>query len=237
MERLRRATQGTGPFARPLALLLAVPCLVACAGAGDARRAQQLFDGSRAPTTPRVLAFLPGRVVMTRARSVHARQIEPGILRACLRLVAPARLAAAETIVQRGGIDGASLTFRGGGPWVRGCDAGAGPKGQAGLWCGGAVGRIRPDASLFDPRLDLACRDAQGRQIGFAWVDTAPRARYVVVESGDGAEIYPTAGMLPVRVTTADVSSEASSATFRIAQYAYDGKPISSETLRAVVAG
>jgi len=176
---------------------------------------------------------------MTRARSVRARQIEPRLLGACLRLVAPARLAAAETIVQRVGIDGASLTFRGGGPWVRGCDAAVGPKGHAGFGfgCGGAVGRIRPDGSLFDPRLDLACRDAQGRQIGFAWVDPAPRARYVVVESGDRAEIYRTAGTLPVRVTTADVSSEESNATFRITQYADDGRRISSETLRVVVAG
>jgi hypothetical protein len=174
---------------------------------------------------------------MTRARSLRARRIEPGLLRACLGLVAPARLAAAETIVQRVGIDGANLTFRSGGPWVRGCDAAARPKGHTRFWCGGAVGRIRPDGSLFDPRLDLACRDAQGRQIGFAWVDPAPGVRYVVVESDDRAEIYPTAGTLPVRVATADVSSEESSATFRITQYADDGRRISGETLRVVVAG
>jgi hypothetical protein len=231
MERLKRAIEGAGKRARPLVLFLIVPALAACAGGGGTQR---LLDGSRPPAPP---PTLPAAVVMTRARSLQACQIEPRLLRACLHLVAPARLAGVKTIVQRLGIDGGSLTFRGGGPWVRACDAAVPPRGQAGVWCGGAVGRLRPDGTLFDPRLDLACRDAKGRQIGFAWVDPVPGATYVAVQNGKHVEIYPTAGKLPVRVTTTDVSAEAASATFRVTQYTAGGRELSSETLRVVVAG
>jgi hypothetical protein len=216
-------------------LMLVFASPVACAGSGGVEGPVRLLDGSRAPAVPEALDSLPDRAVMTRVRVVRVRRIEPELLEDCLRLVGPARAAPGDTIVQRVGLDGASITFRRG-RWLRGCDR-ATFEGRARRWCGGAVGRLRPDGRLFDPRLDLACRDADGRRLGFAWIDATPGARYVVVESRGHAEIYPTAGLLPVRLTTSDVSNDTSSASFTVRQYAGDGREIASETLHSVVAG
>jgi hypothetical protein len=215
-------------------LLLVLASPAACADGEGVEEPVRLFDGSPAPAVPAALDSLRGRAVMTRVRVVRARRIEPALLDACLRLVGPASLAPGGTIVQRVGLDGASITFRHGG-WLRGCDRAA--FGGARRWCGGAVGRLRPDGRLFDPRLDLACRDADDRRLGFAWIDAAPGARFVVVQNRGHAEIYPTAGGYPVRVTTSDVSEESSSASFAVRQYAAEGREITRETLEPVVAG
>ena len=76
-----------------------------------------------------------------------------------------------------------------------------------------------------------------GHPLCGGWIEPVRGARYLAVEGPGDAEVYETAGRLPVRVTTGDVDIESSSATFRVRQYAADGSEIANDTLRAVVAG
>ena len=235
MDRLTRFLSGAGTAVRPLPLLALVVLVGGCGGGGSPAA---LLDGSPPPAVPRGLEGLEGPVVMTRVRVVPAQKLDRAQLRECLHDHRPVTLPPQERIVERTGATGTSLTFRGR-PlgWIRGCDASAGPTEAGGHWCSEAAGRLRPEGRLFDPRLNIGCLDTEGRQIGFAWLDPLPRARYVAVEGPGYAEVYETAGGLPVRVTTRDVHSEGSSATFRVTQYAAAGRGLSRRTIRAVVAG
>jgi hypothetical protein len=151
--------------------------------------------------------------------------------------VDPAALRRGELPVERRGVTGRSLTFRGLPPgWIRGCDA-AGRFARSSRWCGSAVGRVRSDGELYDPRLDLACRDSGGLPIAFAWIEALPAARYLVVRGAAYSEVYEAAGGLPIRVTSADAVPEESAALFHVTQLAADGRELSSETVRAAVAG
>ena len=90
---------------------------------------------------------------------------------------------------------------------------------------------------LADPRLHVGCVDAEGRRLGFAWLEPARGARWVVVEEPGRTEVYEVAGGLPVRMTTERVDVASSSATFVVVQYAADGRELARGPLRAVVAG
>jgi hypothetical protein len=236
MDRLSRLLQGAGRMARPL-VLLGLPLVAGCGGGGSVPPVQ-LVDGSSPPSVPLALRKLDRPVVMTRVRVALPRELDRSLLRSCLHQHIPATLAAAERIVERIGVTAESVTFRGRpAGWIRGCDASAGPTETGGPWCGGPIGRLRPDGLLYDPRLNILCRDADGRQIGFTWIDRLPGARYVAVAGHGYTEIYKTAAALPLRVTTDEVHVEGSSATFLITQYAADGSRLSQERVRATVAG
>ncbi|MCS7006410.1 MAG: hypothetical protein NZL88_02515, partial [Gaiellaceae bacterium] len=89
-----------------------------------------------------------------------------------------------------------------------------------------------------DPRLDLLCATADDEPLAFAWIEPVPRARFVVVEQAGYAELYRTAGALPVRVVTrAGVDRSASSASFRISEHAANGGLLRRYELEVGVSG
>jgi hypothetical protein len=97
------------------------------------------------------------------------------------------------------------------------------------------VGRL--DRPLFDPRLDILCRDRRGRSLGSAWIQAMAGTRYVALREPGYTEVYEVAAGLPVRVTTHDVDVGTSSATFHVEQYTAAGSRLVAETVRARVAG
>jgi hypothetical protein len=140
--------------------------------------------------------------------------------------------------VVRVSVDGESVTLgsrsrRG----VHACDA-SGHSAQARRWCGVAYGLLG-GGRLRDPRLDLGgCTNESGRTVAFAWIDPLPGTRYVVVRRRGFAEVYRTAGRLPVRVpTTDDVDAARSRARFRISEHAADGRLLRRYVLTARTAG
>ena len=235
MDRLKRVLEGAGETLRSL-VLLGIVLIVGCGG-GGAHLPATLLDGSALPTVPAPLRGVVGRAVVTRVRVLRPSGQRSGLHR-CLALVVPVELGGGEPVVERIGVDLRSLTFRGRPRgWIRGCDATAGPAEPGGPWCGGSVGRLRPTGALYDPRLNILCRDAHGEPVGAAWIEPLPRARYLAVEGPGYTEVYRAAAGLPVRVSTHDVDEEASSATFRVSQYAADGTRLSRTSIRAAVAG
>lgn len=206
------------------------------AGCGDGRE-QRLFDGSRAAEVPQVLADLDGAVT-TRTRFT-TREIARGSLRSC-EWLASAHAEPGSVVVERVGVDGASLTFVGGST-LNACDAIAHPfadpdRPVGSPWCGGSVGKL-VRGRLRDPRLDL-CQAESGEITGFAWVQPLPGARWIGVRDGGHTEVYEAAGSLPVRVTTvAGVHAARSAASFDIEEYDASGRRLRAYTLDASVAG
>ena len=139
-------------------------------------------------------------------------------------------------MVQRVGVKGVSLTFLDAERRVAlGCDRSARPA-ASGPWCARSVGRLF-SGRLRDPRVDILCRDARGRPVGFGWIEPAAGARWIVVGDGPGAEVEEVAAGLPVRIATTDVDAATSSATFDVRELAEGGKEVRRYTLRASVAG
>jgi hypothetical protein len=156
-------------------------------------------------------------------------------LRACLRRYrGDLTVTRATRVVLREGRLGASLTVADPhSPWLYGCDFTR----RLGKLCGGAVGQWR-NRDLNDPRLDILCRDGEGRPLGAAWVVPLPRARSISVRERGHTEVYPVAGGLPVRIwTRAGVLYARSSALFDVTQRGADGKTLAHELLHAAVAG
>ena len=231
MEPLRALRGGAGRRARPLLLLAAALAAGCGGGTGEPER---LLDGSRAPVIPAALDSIGEQGVTTRVRVLPARSLDPRG-RACFRSFAPVEVPPAETVVRRVGLAGASLTFRLG-RFVYGCDLSAGATEHGRPWCGNSVGEVA-GGRLVDPRLHVGCVDAEGRRLGFAWLEPARGARWVVVEEPGHTEVYEVAGGLPVRMTTERVDHPTSSATFVVVQYAADGRELARGPLRTVVAG
>ena len=230
MERLSNSQKGAGWVLGSLLLL----ALQTGCGSGPGPHSR-LVDGSRPASLPGALRSVHGRVIATKV-SVTTLRAAGRRLRACVHRFSPARFPPGATVVERTGLFSSGATFRSG-AWVYGCDATAGPKESAGPWCATAVGRTRSDGTLFDPRVDILCRDAGKHFVGLAWIEPVAGARYVVLRDRGYAEAYEVAGGLPVRVATHDVDVETSSATFRVEQYDAHGFRLARRTLRAEVAG
>ena len=189
-----------------------------------------LVDGSAARPPPLTLEDVDGAAILTRARIVDGRAIDQG--------TAPARCgSSAGAVVERVGVRGRSVTFRGAEPGeLLACDAvGRSATGRA-SWCGHAYARLRAGV-LRDPRLSITCRDAEGEPVGFAWVQPHRSAAYVLVAGRGYHEAYRVAGDLPVRVTTSDVDLETASAAFSVSEHARDGRRLRSYELEARVSG
>ena len=93
------------------------------------------------------------------------------------------------------------------------------------------------DGHLRDPRVSIGCTTAGGKRVGFAWVEPANSARYVVVEQPGFVEVYEVADALPVRIaTTSGVSIERSHATFEISEHDRQGALLREYRLDAAVA-
>jgi hypothetical protein len=207
---------------------LAGALVVGCAG-DVASAPTTLVDGSPARPPPVALEGVGGPSVQGLVR------VSPGDANELRSTTASCIASVGEDVdgivVERVGVSGSSVTFFG--PErrdVHACDAGDG------AWCGHAFAHVR-GGGLRDPRLSLSCRAANGRQVGFAWVQPSTAARYVVVEQPGYVEVYPSARGLPVRITTETVDALASSATFTISEHAGDGRRLHTYELEAQVAG
>ena len=142
-------------------------------------------------------------------------------------------------VVERIGVFGESLTF---GDRRRSmlfaCDGGFDPAGErAPPWCSGSAGRLF-DGRLLDPRLDLGCRDGNGRPLAYIWVEPMAGAHWIGVDQGPYTEMYEVFGALPVRIATArQVDLTRSSATFAVTQYGEAGRELLQGKIEARVAG
>jgi hypothetical protein len=189
-----------------------------------------LVDGSLARPPPVALQGLEGTGVLTRARTVDGGAVDQGPGQAGCDTSGGA-------VVERVGVRGQSVTFRGAEPGeLLACDAvGPSATGRA-PWCGHAYARLRAGV-LRDPRLSVTCRDVEDAPVGFAWVQPHPAAAYVVVASRGYHEAYRVAGDLPVRVTTGDVELATASAAFSVSEHARDGRRLRSYELEPRASG
>jgi hypothetical protein len=154
-------------------------------------------------------------------------------------LCRPAGVPADIRVVERIGVFGESLTFADTRKaTVYSCDGGVDPAGERHLpWCGGSAGRLVA-GRLLDPRLDVSCRDRNGRPLAYAWVVPAQGVGWIGVDQGRYTEMYEVLGALPVRIATGQgIDLGRSRATFLVTQYDSHGKPLIKGKLEAGVAG
>jgi hypothetical protein len=213
-----------------LAPLVLVMLAAAACGSG---RPSRLLSGERAaefrPVKGSVIA--EGRVVR---RMVLGDRFET-----CLFRGDRSSVAANAAVVERIGIRGESLTFanrRGTG--VYGCDGGSDAAGERHPpWCGEVFGTLI-GARLLDPRLDVNCRDRDGRPLAYAFVQPVVGAHWIGVDQGRYVEIYEVLGRLPVRVsTTRGIDAAQAQATFAVTQYDVHGRELVRQKMEAGVAG
>jgi hypothetical protein len=142
-------------------------------------------------------------------------------------------------VVERIGVFGESLTFADRrGSTLFACDGGFDAAGErAPPWCSGSAGRL-VDGQLLDPRLDLGCRDREGRPLAYAWVEPIAGAHWIAVDQGGYMEVYEVLAKLPVRISTAEhIDLARSRATFSLTQYDVTGRALVQGELQAGVAG
>jgi hypothetical protein len=142
-------------------------------------------------------------------------------------------------IVERIGVFGESLTFADdAGKTLYSCDGGTDPSGERRPpWCGGSSGRLL-HGRLLDPRLDILCRDHEGRPLAYAWVVPVPGAHWIGVDQGSYTEVYEVLAGLPVRVATLrGIQLGRSRATFAVTQFDATGKALVKGPLETAVAG
>lgn len=218
-------------------LALALTSATSACGDGDpAPRA--LVDGSPAPAPALELEDVGSPAYLTAVRVVENRELKPAeVANACVvgewgdRPGGPS--------VHRVGTQGESVTFlAASGHAAYSCDGTGRSRGDARRWCGHAFGRLT-HGSLRDPRLELGgCSTDAGQPVAFAWIEPAPRSRYVVIHERGFAEVYPTAADLPVRVsTTAGVDIDRSRAVFAVSEHGADGRALRAYELTAYVSG
>jgi hypothetical protein len=138
-------------------------------------------------------------------------------------------------IVERTGVEGSSVTFRSD-AGLHACDRQG--RREAGRLCGTSFGVLKR-GHLDDPRLDVAgCMTTSGDPLGFAWIATSPRTRYVAVMQDGYAEVYEPAGGLPIRIATATgIEIAGSRATFSLSEHDARGRMLRRYELDAVPAG
>lgn len=218
------------------ALVVSSSVMVGCE-TNDSGGPMILMNGSRAPELPIALEGVERPTVLASVATTGLGEIEAGsAIALCVRRAQGDRLSG--PIVIRVGVSGESVTFRSGsGHGLYGCDNSPGAREAGRRACGVAFGRLS-EGQLEDPRLNVgACTTKDGEPLGFAWVEPVSDVRFVAVEQDGYAEVYRTAGGLPVRVTTSDVEIDRSSAVFRITEHARDGALIRRYWLEASVAG
>ena len=206
-----------------------VALLAAC---GGAPRPKRLLNGEAAA------AFAPiDDSVLTAARVVPRAAIGDR-LTACLPPGEPP-IAATALVVERTGVDSKSITFTGpkaGGVYA--CDGGVDPAGERRPpWCGTAFGE-RVEGRLLDPRLDVNCRDRDGKPVAYVFVEPVARAHWIGVDQGGYVELYEVLARLPVRVATSTgISLDDARADVDVAQFDAAGRLLVRGELEAAVAG
>ena len=212
--------------------------LVAACDGNDHGAPTTLMNGAKAAELPVDLEGVENPAVLT---SVTVRRVEEiegaSAVATCLQQDLDDRPYG--PIVMRIGVSGESVTFRNRSRrGLYGCDNSQGAREEDRRWCGGAFGQL-DGGHLRDPRLDMgACTTREGGLLGFAWIEPAPGAKYVVVQQPGYAEVYEVGGGLPVRVTTtSDVEIEGSRATFELSEHDANGRVIRRYRVDARVAG
>lgn len=207
-------------------------------GCRSDRPPEHLLDGSKALPPPVELEGVEQSAVLTRVRVLSAEDAEAGSpARTCFRTRGNVR--PITPVVERVGVLAKTLTFRDNSRrWLQACDDSPGRTDVNRTWCGGAAGRLY-GGHLRDPRLNMAaCSTVDGDPMGFAWVELDPKSKYLVVEQARYAEVYETAGDLPVRIATVSgVSIEGSRATFELSEHDGTGRVLRTYRLEARVAG
>lgn len=220
----------------PLAVLAALGCLAGC-DTGSSPPPTRLMDGSPALTPPVALEGVEAPALLTKVRRLPG---EPGAIGglAAACLAAAGDFHPAPQAVERVGVGSRSVTFlEASGRGVLGCDDTPGEREGGRPWCGGAFGRL-VDGRLADPRLDVLCTSRAGDPVGFAWVEPRPGTTYVAVHEDGFAEVYETAGGLPVRVASEHgVDRERARAEFTLSEHDRTGELLREYVLEAVVAG
>jgi hypothetical protein len=147
---------------------------------------------------------------------------------------------APEVAVERVTTDGRTLTFASADRrTLIACDGAPRARERSGTWCGGGVGRWEVGGHVNDSRLDMAnCLSRDGKDVAYAFVEPAPRARWLVVDHDQFREIYDASDPYPVRISTTDgIDTDTSSLKVRVRSYDAEGKELSDEKLHPVVAG
>jgi hypothetical protein len=211
------------------ATVLVVFVAAACGGG----RPKHLLDGSRAPRFSPVdgSVVAAGRIVR---RAKLGKRLDQ-----CLLPGDAASVPANTLVVERVGVDGESLTFATvNGTGVYACDGGVDPADERPLpWCGLVFGE-RDNGRLLDPRLDVHCRDRQGRQLAYAFVEPVASAQWIGVQQDGYVELYEVLARLPVRIATArGISLPDARARVEVIQYDAAGHALIRAELEAAVAG
>jgi hypothetical protein len=207
-----------------------------CDDHGDRPRA--LVDGSRAAQPTVELEGVSGAAVATKVTVLRARTMPLDRLTAsCLRAHDVTAAESRGVVVERIGVDGASVTFASA-AGLHACDGAEERRSARRRWCGIAFGVLRR-GRLDDPRLDMAaCRTASGDPVAFVWLSVPPRTRYVAVAQDGYDEVYERAGHLPIRIaTTTGIEGNGSRTTFRLSEHDARGRLLGRYELDAVPAG
>jgi hypothetical protein len=213
--------------------LCAACLLLAVTGCDDETRPDRLLHGQAAAEFRPVEGSVVSQTRVLRAGFLGRR------FRLCVGSNGRARFPADTIVVERVGVFAESLTFLDpSGRYVHACDGGVDPAGERrGPWCGGSVGLLF-EGELLDPRLDILCRDRQGRELAYAWVEPVAGSHWIGVDQGSYTELYEAAADLPVRIaSTRRIDRESSRATFEVIHYDVRGRELLKGEVEAAVAG
>lgn len=206
-----------------------VTLLAAC---GAAPRPKRLLNGEPAAS------FAPVEHSVLTAARVVPRSALRDRLAACLPS-GESPIAASALVVERTGVDSESITFtEPSASGVYACDGGVDPAGERlPPWCGTAFGE-RVDGRLLDPRLDVNCRDREGKPVAYLFVEPLARAHWIGVHQKGYIELYEVLARLPVRVATSTgISIDDAHARIDVAQFDAAGRLLVRGELEAAVAG
>ncbi|MDX6415096.1 MAG: hypothetical protein QOH23_2506 [Gaiellaceae bacterium] len=198
-------------------------------------------DGGKLATPERLLYGEPVQTFAPVPGSVVAagRVLDATTLGRRFASCSPAADANAAVVVERIGVFSESLSFTNKrGTALYSCDGGDDPsRERAPPWCGRSVGRLL-HGRLIDPRLDILCRERNGRPLAYLWVDPVRQAHWIGVDQGAYSELYEVLAGLPVRVATnRGIQLGRASARLVVAQYDAHGKPLLQGIVEAAVAG
>jgi hypothetical protein len=210
-------------------VLAAVVLAGGCRDGGDNATPERLLYGEPAQT----FAPVPDSVVAA------GRVLDAGTLGRRFASCSPGADANGAVVVERIGVFSESLSFTDErGATLYSCDGGDDPsRERAPPWCGRSAGRLL-HGRLIDPRLDILCRERNGRPLAYLWVDPVRQAHWIGVDQGAYSELYEVLADLPVRVAT-NHGIELGSARARldVTQYDAHGKPLLRGIVEAAVAG
>jgi hypothetical protein len=210
-------------------VLVAAAALLAGCDSRDRGRPQRLLDGEPAQQ------FAPvENSVVTIGRVLEGTTLG-GRFASCK----PDDVPTDAIVVERIGVTGESLTFvSADGRTLYSCDGGSDAAHERKPpWCGGSAGRLA-SGKLLDPRLDILCRDRDGKPVAYAWLEPGGGARWIGVDQGSYIELYEVLGDLPVRISSArGIDLQDSHATFAVTQYDETGNALLTGNLEARVTG